>query len=338
MSEPVAEWFAPDGVIARRLPDFEHRAEQVDFAVAVERALRSERHLCAEVGTGVGKSFAYLLPAVLHATSHLSDGPVVVSTRTIALQGQLEHKDLPFLQSVHAVGMDGGHGESVATTIVCLRRMHLAHREADVLFADTERARRARERIVELVPAKPRWKARASGLEEPVSDTVWDEVKAEHGNCLHRACPHYERMPLPAFAAPALLDTRAHPGREPRALHGGRCAAHRRRRAICPQHRVVIFDEAHHLRAGRDGEPRIEADAPLDGALELAAATPAASSGRQRLLLEQLRIGARSMAARSARSSSCLSDDLLRRTSRNVSTVVRQARPWRSKASGCATR
>ena len=95
----VESYLQPDSVVARRLSGYEQRPQQTELAHAVACALGEGRHLCAEAGTGVGKSFAYLLPAVLHACARHGDGPILVSTRTIALQEQLEHKDLPFLQS-----------------------------------------------------------------------------------------------------------------------------------------------------------------------------------------------------------------------------------------------
>ena len=63
----VEEIIGPGGVIARRLPNYEHRQEQLDMARAVEKAIRTETHLAVEAGTGVGKSFAYLVPAILYA-------------------------------------------------------------------------------------------------------------------------------------------------------------------------------------------------------------------------------------------------------------------------------
>ena len=96
----VRALLGPEGPIARRLEDFEVRPQQLELSLAVERALQHGRHLVAEAGTGTGKSFAYLLPAAMHADTHQGEGPVVISTRTIALQEQLEQKDLPFLHAV----------------------------------------------------------------------------------------------------------------------------------------------------------------------------------------------------------------------------------------------
>jgi ATP-dependent DNA helicase DinG len=95
--DPVAV-LGPDGVIARGLPGYEVRQEQLQMAEAVARAIESGSHLMVEAGTGVGKSFGYLVPAILAATE--MGKKVIVSTRTINLQEQLIHKDLPFLRTV----------------------------------------------------------------------------------------------------------------------------------------------------------------------------------------------------------------------------------------------
>jgi len=65
----VASVIGPDGLIAKRLKHYEHRPQQLQMAAAVAEALRSGKHLVAEAGTGTGKSFAYLVPAILHATA-----------------------------------------------------------------------------------------------------------------------------------------------------------------------------------------------------------------------------------------------------------------------------
>ena len=75
MSLDVSQILGPGGLIARRLPHYEHRQQQLDMAQAVADALRTQRHLVAEAGTGVGKSFAYLVPAILHVTSDQLENP-----------------------------------------------------------------------------------------------------------------------------------------------------------------------------------------------------------------------------------------------------------------------
>ena len=102
----------PQGRIARRLERYEPREQQLAMARKVAEALAGGEHLVAEAGTGTGKSFAYLVPAILHATADQREAKgtdrtpparkprVLVSTHTISLQEQLIHKDVPFLRSV----------------------------------------------------------------------------------------------------------------------------------------------------------------------------------------------------------------------------------------------
>jgi ATP-dependent DNA helicase DinG len=96
----------PQGRIAARLPHYEQRPEQLQMAEAVAKAIRQGHHLTVEAGTGVGKSFAYLVPAILAATEGEEEDEtehprrIVVSTHTISLQEQLLRKDLPLLNSV----------------------------------------------------------------------------------------------------------------------------------------------------------------------------------------------------------------------------------------------
>src|SRR5438876_12129188 len=89
----------PRAILAQRLERYESRPQQLEMADAVADAIAGPHHLMVEAGTGVGKSFAYLVPAILAATK-TKDCRIVVSTHTISLQEQLIRKDLPFLQSV----------------------------------------------------------------------------------------------------------------------------------------------------------------------------------------------------------------------------------------------
>ena len=98
-----------DGSIAARLSNYEPRPQQLRMAEEVGDALDSQEHLIAEAGTGTGKSFAYLVPAILHATGNTmieQEGRpprrprVLISTHTISLQEQLISKDIPLLNSV----------------------------------------------------------------------------------------------------------------------------------------------------------------------------------------------------------------------------------------------
>lgn len=237
--QSAADLLGPDGPIARRLDDYEVRPQQLELAEAIENALSTGRHLVAEAGTGTGKSFAYLVPAAAWAETHQGQGPIVVSTRTIALQEQLERKDLPFLHAV--LPMEWSSVTAIGrNNYLCLRRRDLAQRE-NGLFDEPER-RRQLERIVE-------WSARTQDgtrleLDPPPPPEVWEEVQAEHGNCLHRACKHYDqchwqRARRRMQTAQVLVVNHA--------LYFADLALRIAGASYLPPHRVVFFDEAHHL-------------------------------------------------------------------------------------------
>ncbi|MBI3878366.1 MAG: ATP-dependent DNA helicase, partial [Verrucomicrobia bacterium] len=95
----VEEIFSPTGILSRA-KNFEFRPQHQEMAIAVARALQERGHLAVEAGTGVGKSLAYLVPAILFATAR--SRKAVVSTHTINLQEQLTQKDLPMLEQVLA--------------------------------------------------------------------------------------------------------------------------------------------------------------------------------------------------------------------------------------------
>src|SRR5208282_4801490 len=89
--------FSPTGTLSKA-KNFEFRPQQQQMAVAVAHALQNREHLAVEAGTGVGKSLAYLIPAILFAVAQRKKA--IVSTHTINLQEQLTEKDLPMLTQV----------------------------------------------------------------------------------------------------------------------------------------------------------------------------------------------------------------------------------------------
>ncbi|HEX7606811.1 MAG TPA: DEAD/DEAH box helicase, partial [Usitatibacter sp.] len=88
----VAPIFAPGGPLEKAVAGFRHREQQVEFAQAVLEAIETSGVLIAEAGTGTGKTFAYLVPALL------AGGRVIVSTGTKTLQDQLFERDLPLVR------------------------------------------------------------------------------------------------------------------------------------------------------------------------------------------------------------------------------------------------
>src|SRR5215472_10804119 len=87
----IEEVLGPGGLVSRALAGYEHRPAQLAMAKHVHRGFLEQMHVLVEAGTGTGKSFAYLVPALL------SGQRVVVSTATLALQDQLLNKDIPLL-------------------------------------------------------------------------------------------------------------------------------------------------------------------------------------------------------------------------------------------------
>ena len=140
--EEIATFLAPGGLFSRTFPGFEHRPEQVEMLRAVTNTIDSEEHLIVEAGTGVGKSLAYLLPALLYSLK--SGERVVVSTNTINLQEQLLHKDVPALVRALEEGGIIPRGEFRVAPLkgranyLCLRRWNNMARAEDL---GTEEAR-----------------------------------------------------------------------------------------------------------------------------------------------------------------------------------------------------
>jgi ATP-dependent DNA helicase DinG len=174
----------PDGALARRLPGYEHREGQLRFAraVRVARSTAGRARWSARPGPGIGKSFAYLVPAILLAGA-AARKPVVISTRTKALQEQLNAKDLPFLQAV--LPMEFTWTVAVGrNNYVCMRRLERAKRDRGTLFRDESALRAARGHLgTQLHDRNGHGTRDELGLRAQVR-ALWDEVCAEQGNCL----------------------------------------------------------------------------------------------------------------------------------------------------------
>jgi ATP-dependent DNA helicase DinG len=176
----------PTGAIAQTLPNYEARPEQLEMAAAVADALAESRHLMVEAGTGVGKSFAYLVPAI-QAACATKDGRVVISTHTISLQEQLIRKDIPFLQRVmpqkFAALLVKGRGNYVS-----LRRLKVAYERAYSLLSEAS--------AVEQLDTIREWSQHTtdgsrSDLDFRPLAPVWELVESDSGNCLGKRCADY---------------------------------------------------------------------------------------------------------------------------------------------------
>lgn len=180
------------GPIARVMgPGYEPRPEQIRMASAVAGAMATASHLVVEAGTGVGKSFAYLVPALERCLRH--NETVVVATNTIALQEQLVAKDIPLLQGL-LDNADRGNLRPVLVkgrgNYLSIRRLKLASERQDRLFADAA-ARRSLHVIEDW--AYETTDGTLSTLPPLERPAVWDRAQSDSGNCMGRRCPNYDR-------------------------------------------------------------------------------------------------------------------------------------------------
>ncbi|MBX3323064.1 MAG: hypothetical protein KF757_08755 [Phycisphaeraceae bacterium] len=192
----MASLLGSGGAVRSRLGDrFESRPEQIAMASAVERAMASRSTLLVEAGTGVGKSFAYLLPAIERCVTHKET--VVVATNTIALQEQLIGKDIPLLFEALGDRVYGADGENLLRPVlvkgrgnyVSVRRLVLASQRQDVLLGDAA-ARRSLHVIEDWASSTDDGSlATMPELERP---GVFEHVRSDSGNCMGRRCTHYE--------------------------------------------------------------------------------------------------------------------------------------------------
>ena len=178
--------FSPGGIISEHLSGYEFRQEQLHMANAVARAFAASEHLIVEAGTGVGKSFAYLIPAVSLALK--TDQTVVISTNTISLQEQLVTKDIPFLESVLP--------RDFKAVLAKGRRNYLSRRRLEslliyerALFDTMEEVDQVKDIIAWVETTEDG--SRADLPIQPMSQ-VWDKVASDRDNCLGRKCPTYD--------------------------------------------------------------------------------------------------------------------------------------------------
>ena len=132
--ERVRAFFSENGTLSKA-KNFEFRLPQQEMAAAVAQALEEERHLVVEAGTGVGKSLAYLTPAILFALEQHKRA--IVSTHTINLQEQLLYKDIPILKKILPVQFEAALMKG-RQNYLCPRRLERALQQQNELFTGPE--------------------------------------------------------------------------------------------------------------------------------------------------------------------------------------------------------
>jgi ATP-dependent DNA helicase DinG len=241
-SERITAALREGGAVASRLPVYEPRQAQLDLMDLIVRSFNEDALAAAEAGTGVGKSFAYLLPALHYAIEN--DERIVISTATITLQQQLFEKDIPLVSSttpkkVKAVLMKG------RGNYVCRRRLDDALREPDLDEAERDEM----ERLAKWTETS-RTGSR-SDLSFSLSENLWSRVCSDADLCMGLRCPERERcfvLALRKEAADARIIVVNHhllfadlAARYAGAGYGGA--------VVLPPYARVIIDEAHTIEA-----------------------------------------------------------------------------------------
>jgi|MDSY01.2.fsa_nt_gb ATP-dependent DNA helicase DinG len=173
----LTEFFGPLSPLDKLLKGFQPREGQANMAEEVAYAINEDQHLVVEAGTGIGKTFAYLVPAML------SDTKVIISTGTKTLQDQLYHRDLPLISKAI--------GRPISTALLkgrsnylCLNRLNIASSNDRYISRDLNLVNQWRHQTV-------------TGDKTELSDVsetsmVWPLVTSTIDNCLGRKCPDYQ--------------------------------------------------------------------------------------------------------------------------------------------------
>ncbi|MBI4983826.1 MAG: ATP-dependent DNA helicase, partial [Rhodocyclales bacterium] len=226
--------FSPAGPLAQSIPGYRMRPQQLEMAGRILAAIESTRILIAEAGTGTGKTFAYLAPALL------AGGKVIISTGTKTLQDQLFQRDLPTVRD--ALG--------VPATIALLKGRanyvcpyHLARAVESGQFATREEAQHIRSIARFAKATQSGDKAELSAV--PEDSGAWQQATSTRENCLGQECPKLKEC-FVAAARRAALDADVvvvnhHLFFADLALRDGGMAE------LLPACNTVIFDEAHQL-------------------------------------------------------------------------------------------
>src|SRR5579862_1283907 len=186
--DDVRQMMGPNGPLGK-LDGYEERPEQETMSARVADAFNRGKHLMVEAGTGVGKSLAYLLPAILYAKK--SGRPVMLSTHTKNLQSQLYGKDIPFLKRHLGVEFDAALLRG-RPNYLCLRKFMFTLQEAAHELDDEERG--------QMLPVMS-WAVKTSSgdvnelaaFSPEQNPALWDRLHTVGEDCLKRACPFYKR-------------------------------------------------------------------------------------------------------------------------------------------------
>ncbi|HNV87404.1 MAG TPA: ATP-dependent DNA helicase [Methylotenera sp.] len=177
----LTQIFKQDGALAVAIEGFSERAQQLEMAVAIEAAIKGNKQLVAEAGTGTGKTFAYLVPALL------SGGKVIISTGTKTLQDQLFNRDLPNVRDALKVPVTVAMLKGRAN-YVC--HYHLENAANSGRFASREDAKYVH--LIKNFAENSKTGDKSELTEVPENATIWLNVTSTRDNCLGQDCSFYK--------------------------------------------------------------------------------------------------------------------------------------------------
>jgi len=185
----VHDFFDPDGILQKALPNFTPNDKQATFAEMEERNLHKGGLAILEAGTGTGKTLGYLIPAALKAVQ--SGERVVISTATRMLQEQLWQKDLPSIAPIFGSALKPALVKG-RNNYLCLRKFqeHLDH--SDSLLTPDER-----EAIMPIVTWVERTQSgdanENAGFHIGRNRQLWNKLASESSTCVGQTCPFFSR-------------------------------------------------------------------------------------------------------------------------------------------------
>lgn len=234
--EEIASILEYGGQFSQYFEAYEHRAEQVEMLKAVSNALSHGGHLMVEAGTGVGKSFAYLVPAALFAVQN--NTRVVISTNTINLQDQLIKKDIPDLQEalnldVRAAVLKG------RINYLCPRRLEFLRKSGP----SNANEMRVLAKIIVWQINNTSGDRNDLNLNGPIEREIWSRLSAEDDNCTTEACLGRMGGACPFYRAKQAAQN-SHLLIVNHALLLSDVSTGSK---VLPEYDYVIVDEAHHM-------------------------------------------------------------------------------------------
>ncbi|WP_072766854.1 ATP-dependent DNA helicase [Nitrosospira sp. Nsp11] len=179
----IETFFSAAGALARTVPGYSVRAQQLEMAQAIAETIAANSLLVAEAGTGTGKTFAYLVPALL------AGGKVIISTGTKTLQDQLFNRDIPTVRTALKAPVTVALLKGRAN-YVCHYHLERTVQEGRAILASREEVKYLK--LIERYAAATQSGDKSGLSEVPENAAVWQQVTSTRDNCLGSECPHHK--------------------------------------------------------------------------------------------------------------------------------------------------